>query len=184
MRKTWDLIRPTVVLVLVCAVISGLLALTYNLAGVAALENAGYTEEELAEYGGIALPEADKLVQVEVETEDSALKYVYKAENGAGMALVLNVKGYDSTKMEIMYGFNAEGVMQGIKVISDNETPGIGKNVIENQEYLAQYPGLTADAVSGVDTITGATKTSGGIRTGAEQAFALFEQLKGEVLGQ
>ena len=26
MRKTWDLIRPTVVLVLVCAVISGLLA--------------------------------------------------------------------------------------------------------------------------------------------------------------
>ena len=159
---------------LVCAVISGLLALTYNLAGVAALENAGYTEEELAEYGGVALPEADKLVQVEVETEDSALKYVYKAENGAGMALVLNVKGYDSTKMEIMYGFDAEGVMQGIKVISDNETPGIGKNVIENQE----------DAVSGVDTIAGATKTSGGIRTGAEQAFALFEQLKGEVLGQ
>lgn len=184
MRKTWDLIRPTVVLVLVCAVISGLLALTYNLAGVAALENAGYTEEELAEYGSIALPEADKLVQVEVQSEDKALKYVYKAENGAGMALVLNVKGYDSTKMEIMFGFDTEGVMQGLTVISNNETPGIGKNVIENEEYLAQYPGQTADTVSSVDTIAGATKTSGGIRTGAEQAFALFEQLKGEVLGQ
>ena len=42
MRKTWELIRPTAVLVIVCAVISGLLALTYNLAGVAALENAGF----------------------------------------------------------------------------------------------------------------------------------------------
>ena len=43
MHKTWDLIRPTVVLVIVCVVISGLLALTYNLTGVAELSKAGYS---------------------------------------------------------------------------------------------------------------------------------------------
>ena len=74
MRKTWELIRPTAVLVIVCAVISGLLALTYNLAGVAALENAGYTEEELAEYAAAALPEADRLEQAEVQSEEKALQ--------------------------------------------------------------------------------------------------------------
>lgn len=182
MHKTWDLIRPTVILVLVCAIVSGLLALTYNAAGVAELANAGYSEEKLAEYAAVALPEADKLEQVEVETDDKDLKFVYKAANGAGMALVLNVKGYDSTKMVIMYGFNADGVMQGVTVISDNETPGIGKNVVSNTDYLAQYAGQTADALN-VDTISGATKTSGGIKTGAENAFALFEELSGEVLG-
>ena len=41
MRKTWELIRPTFVLVVICLVISSLLALTYNLAGVAELANAG-----------------------------------------------------------------------------------------------------------------------------------------------
>ncbi len=184
MRKPWELIRPTAVLVIVCAVISGLLALTYNLAGVAALENAGYTEEELAEYAAAALPEADRLEQAEVQSEEKALQSAYRAANGAGIALVLEVRGYDSTPMEIMYGFDADGVLQGICVISDNETPGIGKDVIENQEYLSQYPGKTADTIGEVDTIANATKTSRGIRDGAETAFSLFTELKEEVLGQ
>ena len=35
-----------------------------------------------------------------------------------------------------------------------------------------------------VDVVAGATKTSNGLRNGAEHAYELFEQLKGEVLGQ
>ena len=184
MRKTWELIRPTFVLVVVCAVISGLLALTYNLAGVAELANAGYSEEQLAGYAASALPQADRLEQVEVESENPDLKFVYKAANGAGMAVVLNVKGYDSTRMVIMYGFDPEGVLQGLAVISDNETPGIGKKVIADTEYLAQYAGLTeADLNSAVDAVSGATKTSDGIRNGARAAFEVFAELSGEVLG-
>lgn len=56
MHKTWDLIRPTVVLVIVCVVISGLLALTYNLTGVAELSKAGYSTEQLSEFAADALP--------------------------------------------------------------------------------------------------------------------------------
>ena len=183
MGKAWDMVRPTLVLVLICAVISGLLALTYNVAGVADLANAGYSAEELRQFASTALPQADTLEAVGVSSEEKALKSVYKAENGAGMALVLEVKGYDSTKMVIMYGFDPQGVMQGLAVISDNETPGIGKKLIADMEYLAKYQGQTADNLN-IDTVAGATKTSGGIKSGAELAFALFQELSGEVLGQ
>ena len=185
MRKTWELIRPTFVLVLVCAVVSGLLALTYNLAGVAELANAAYTEEQLAEYAATALPQADRLELVEAESENEDLKFVYKAANGAGMAVVLDVKGYDSTPMAIMYGLDADGVMQGLTVISNNETPGIGKKVIEDAAYLAGYAGLTeADLNTAVDAVSGATKTSNGIRSGAQAGFVIFGGPKGEGLGQ
>ena len=96
MRKTWDLIRPTFVLVIICLVISAALALTYNLAGVADLANAGYSAEQLAEFSASALPEADELQKVDVSVEDEDFHSVYKAANGAGMAIVVVTKGYNS----------------------------------------------------------------------------------------
>ena len=139
MHKTWDLIRPTVVLVIVCVVISGLLALTYNLTGVAELSKAGYSTEQLSEFAADALPGADQLVEVKPSVEDDALKFVYKAENGAGMALVVITKGY--SEMTVMYGFDVDGILQGVHVITQEETPGIGDKVVKDTEYLRQFAG-------------------------------------------
>ncbi len=183
MHKIWENIRPTVVLVAVCAIVSGLLAFTYNLAGVAELANASYTAEQLEEFRAAALPDADELELVPVESEDQALKFVYRAKNDAGLALVLEAHGYDSTKMVIMYGFNPDGVLQGLKIISHNETPGIGESVIKDTDYLGQYAGQQGSDIQ-VDTVSNATKTSGGIKKGAEHAYQLFEELKGEVLSK
>ncbi len=182
MRKTWDLIRPTFVLVIICLVISAALALTYNLAGVADLANAGYSAEQLAEFSASALPEADELQKVDVSVEDEDFHSVYKAANGAGMAIVVVTKGYNSDGMTVMYGFNPDGVMQGIYVIAQEETPGIGDKVATDTEYLSRFAGQSADSFQ-VDTVAGATKTSTGLINGAKRAFELFEQLKGEVLG-
>ena len=181
MHKTWDLIRPTVVLVIVCVVISGLLALTYNLTGVAELSKAGYSAEQLSEFAADALPGADQLVEVKPSVEDDALKFVYKAENGAGMALVVITKGYN--EMTVMYGFDVDGILQGVHVIAQEETPGIGDKVVKDTEYLRQFAGQPGGNIA-VDVVAGATKTSSGLRNGAKYAYELFEQLKGEVLGQ
>ena len=182
MRKTWELIRPTFVLVVICLVISGALALTYNLAGVAELANAGYSAEQLAEFAADALPGAGALEKADVSLEDEDFHSVYKAADGAGMAVVLVTQGYDSGGMTVMYGFDAEGVMQGIHVISQQETPGIGDKVAKDKEYLGQFSGQSAGDFA-VDTVAGATKTSSGLVSGAKRAFELFAQLKEEVLG-
>ena len=181
MRKTWELIRPTFVLVVVCLVISALLALTYNLAGVAELASAGYSTEQLAEFASDALPEADVLKKVNVSLEDKDFHSAYKAQNGAGMAIVVTTKGY--AELTVMYGFDSDGVLQGVHVIAQEETPGIGDTVVKDAGYLSRFGGQTADEFA-VDTVAGATKTSNGLINGAKRAFELFEELKGEVLGQ
>ena len=180
MRKTWDLIRPTFVLVIICLVISAALALTYNLAGVADLANAGYSAEQLAEFSASALPEADELQEVKVSIEDEDFHSAYKAANGAGMAIVVTAKGYDT--MTVMYGFDPDGVLQGVYVVAQEETPGIGDKVATDTEYLSRFAGQSAGSFQ-VDVVAGATKTSNGLINGAKHAFELFGQLKGEVLG-
>lgn len=182
MHKTWDMIRPTLVLVIICLVISGALALTYNLAGVAELANAGYSSEQLMEFAAAALPEADELEQVEVTLENESFRSAYKARNGAGMAIVVTAKGYSSDGMTVMYGFDSGGVLRGVHVIAHAETPGIGDNVIKDADYLRGFAGQTEDSFA-VDTVANATKTSGGLIEGAKQAFEIFNQINGEVLG-
>ena len=181
--KTWhEIIKPTLVLIVVCAVVSGALALTYNLTGVAELGN-GYTPDQLTEFSAKALPEADKLTEVKIESEDESLLNVYKAENGAGMAIVLNSKGYSSDGITMMVGLNPDGVIQGIYIINQTETPGIGDKVANNEsDYLDQFVGNKQGEVS-ADTVAGATKTSKGLIAGCEKAAELFAKLKGEVLG-
>lgn len=181
MRKTWELIRPTFVLVVICLIISALLALTYNLAGVAELANAGYSTEQLAEFASTALPEADELKKVDVSLEDEDLHSVYKAQNGTGMAIVVTTKGYH--ELTVMYGFDNGGVLRGVHVIAQEETPGIGDKVVKDTDYLSCFGGQTADSFT-VDVVAGASKTSNGLINGAKRAFELFEELKGEVLGQ
>ncbi len=181
--KIWhEIVKPTLVLVVVCAVVSGALALTYNLTGVAEL-GSGYSSEELATFSAKALPDADQLTAVKVSTEDEALLNVYKAENGAGMAIVLNSKGYSSDGITMMVGLNPDGVIQGVYIIAQTETPGIGDKVANNEsDYLEKFVGNTQGQIN-PDTVAGATKTSNGIINGCTKATELFEQLKGEVLG-
>lgn len=181
--KIWhEIIKPTLVLIVVCAVVSGALALTYNLTGVAELGN-GYSSDQLVEFSAKALPEADKLTEVKISVEDESLLNVYKAENGAGMAIVLNSKGYSSDGITMMVGLNSDGVIQGVYIIAQTETPGIGDKLANNEsDYLDKFVGNKQGEVN-ADTVAGATKTSKGLIGGCEKAIELFTELKGEVLG-
>ena len=179
--KVWNqIIKPTLVLIIVCAVISAALAVTYNLTGVANLGK-GYSADELKEFSLNALPEADTLTQITPSFEDENLILAYKADNGAGIAVVVKGKGYNSEGITMMVGMNNNGEVQGIHVISHLETSGIGDKVANNEsEYLESFKGNTKDNVS-ADTIAGATRTSNGIIDGVTKATELFEKLKTEV---
>ena len=68
---------------------------------------------------------------------------VYTADNGAGAAITASAKGYGGDVV-VMVGINADGNIEAITVTQQTETKGIGSNVVSNNEYLAQYSGMSA----------------------------------------
>lgn len=180
MKKYKDIIVPTFVLTLIAALIAGLLAVTYNLTGIANL-GTGLSEDELAKYAPIVLPEASKLEPMELATEEKDLLGVYLADDKSGAALHIQVAGYagKSKPIEALVGLDKDGVVQGITVISCQETPGLGSK-IQNEDYLKNYQGISGSADE-VDTITSATISSTALKNGVNFALELFEEMKGEI---
>lgn len=182
MYKT--IIKPALVLVIICAVVSGLLAFTYNAAGVAQLATAGLKDDQLAEAGPVALPGSTSLSVTAVSLESEEVLAVYTDEGGAGYAFYVSVKGYkDGLKM--LVGITPEGAVAGISVVEHQETDGIGTKAMTG-EYLGKFVGKTGsvavEASGGdVDAISGATYTSKGIGNGVNAALSAYEQVKGEL---
>ncbi|HHY52403.1 MAG TPA: FMN-binding protein, partial [Clostridiales bacterium] len=75
-----------------------------------------------------------------------------------------------------MIGMDAEGKIVGIKMMTNNETKGLGSRVGE-PAYLQKYVGLAGDPDS-VDSISGATKTSNALKNSLRAAQKAYEQLK------
>ncbi len=110
---------------------------------------------------------------------------LYKVLDGdgkmAGLVVVSAAKGY-SGEVEIMTGITLDGKLSGIKVISDNETPGLGKKVRDKpftDRFINKKPGLLfslkkEDAGTNlVDAVTGATISSTAMVNAANAALRL-----------
>ena len=151
--------------------------------GFTLFKQEGYGKAELQEYASAAIPEADALKLIKVSSDDEQLLYAYKAENGAGAALVVTAEGYNKKEpITMMVGFDSNGIIQGVKVIDQHETEGIGSNVIANESFLSQFAGKPVDGLT-ADVIAGATFTSEGIISGCQKAAQLFSSLQSEILG-
>lgn len=180
MAKYKNIIVPTLTLTIISVLVAVLLAVTYQATGVGNIQP-GLSDEECAEFAGKVIPGASKLAQVPYESENADLLGVYKNENGDELALLVQAVGYagKDTPVQILVGFDQEGVTTGVAIVSSGETPGLGTK-IEDEEYLQQYVGLSGSA-DGVDTITGATFSSTALRDGVNLAMSEFEAVKEEV---
>ena len=97
---------------------------------------------------------------------------VYRDTAGAGYAVMLSAKGYDSSNpIRIAAGFDVDGNLLRCSVVSSSgETTGIGTKVTE-ESFLSQFGGGRSD-LNGVDTISGATISSTAFLSAVEDAFA------------
>lgn len=75
-----------------------------------------------------------------------------------GFALRLETKGYSSA-IEALAGLNLNLEINQIKILSQNETPGLGNRILETS-FLAQFKGKNLDTLNQVEAITGATISS------------------------
>lgn len=179
MKTYQEIVKPTLVLVVIASIIAALLSLTYNLAGVAEVANAGYSNEEIAAFAEEALPGSGVLSRVSYDPadEDSDLNYVYTSESGT--ALILTSKGYAADGIIMMVGINTDGTAAGVKIIKHGETPGIGDKVCADTAFQAKVV-EKVNAGAEPDAVAGATKSSTGIINGVKRAVELYEKLHKE----
>ncbi len=178
-----EIIRPTLVLILVSVVVGALLAVTYNVAGIADLASAGLKQEVLDEAMPDVLPAGTSLKSMKTGIDDANILGVYKDEGGAGIAVHVSVKGY-SDGLQLLIGLDSGGVITGIKALENQETNGIGSKAL-TPEYFQSFVGKSAGVTVGkggdVDAFAGATYTSKGIGDGVNKAFEAYEAVKGDL---
>lgn len=98
-------------------------------------------------------PEADKFVPV----KQGAEVIYYKAEDKEGKllgAVFIAVGKSYADNIETLAGLRPDGTITAIKVLSQNETPGIGSRITE-PVFTDQFRNIRD--VSGVQAITGAS---------------------------
>jgi Na+-translocating ferredoxin:NAD+ oxidoreductase subunit G len=147
---------PTLVLVVICVLVTGALAFTYGV-------TAPIIQKNLAEQERLAAEEV--LGGIE------------------GVALKAQVKSYGG-KLQAIVGISQNGEITGVKILSHSDTPGLGTQPMA-KDYLKQYIGLTelkADHINddqAVDAVTGATISSNAIYHAVQQALADYKETGG-----
>lgn len=145
-----------------------------------------------AESSGLAiseiLPEAQKVESSDVSIpEGSAIKKVSAGFNGdklVGYIIRVTSKGFHGS-IEMVVGISTDDKIQGIKILSQTETPGLGAN-IEKESFISQFKGKStlspievvktgASGENQVDAVTGATLSSKGVVTGINDAAEFYK---------
>lgn len=175
-----EMIKPSLVLLAICLVVTAALAFTYQLTAPAIAEintkNANIARGEV-------LPQGEgSFSEVKAELPENVAE-VYEADNGSGMVFTTLDKGFGG-QITVMVGIDSEGAITGVKVTKHGETPGLGTKAMTT-EYLSQYQGQKAITRSGepdeteIDAITGATITSNAVFRATETALSQYKSLGG-----
>lgn len=172
MKFVKEFVIPAVVLTVICVVISAVLAFTYNTTKPI-IEAAAQREADLARME--VLPKADRFEEVKVSGL-SGLLNAYRATNGAGYVFTSFAKGYGGP-LHVMTGITTEGIIVKVKLMDNNETPGLGSKT-GDADYTSQYEGKDSD-LDGISAISGATISSTAFRTAVSIAFEAYSKLEG-----
>lgn len=127
---------------------------------------------------------ADSFEQITFESPVSNVSEGYYAKKGGelmGYAILVNPNGFGGT-VNMMVGVGVSKEVKGIKIISLNETPGLGTK-INDPKFLGQYfgkIGVVKISKDGGDiaAISGATVSSKAATTGVNAALSAVSSLK------
>ena len=170
MKTIKELAIPTLVLTIICAVTTAALAFTYNF-------TKPYIEKAAASAADSArielLPEGDSFTQITDEnvTGIEGLVEAYQADNGAGYVFTTVAKGYGGD-MFVMTGISSEGKITNVKLMDNNETPGLGSRVGE-AAHTSQFVGKDS-TLDGVVAVSGATISSTAFKSAVNIAFQAY----------
>ncbi|MBR2861092.1 MAG: FMN-binding protein [Clostridia bacterium] len=164
-------LRSIISLTAVCAIVALLMGVTnYFTAPIIKQRENDAANEALK----VVLPDGEGFEKIDISkyTLPTTVDEAYSEKNG-GYVFKMITAGYGSNFV-IMCGIDSDGVVKGTKVISSSETLGV-----EN-EYGDKLVGVTVETVDGVDTVSGATKTTAAYKNAVKDALMSFDILGGK----
>jgi len=180
--------KPVIVLGIICAVAAVLLAYMNSV-----------TAPAIAEYekasANIALEEVSCSMEIGDSVEVSDDQYVksynklFKDGSHSGYVLMLSSSGYGGP-LSVAASYSVDGVVMGAKLVSDSETPGVGKKA-ENEGYMDKFVGTgsslnpvptSKDMLSEADaaSVSGASMTFTGISKALDAGSNFVKGLGGK----
>ena len=162
-----DMLRPVVVLVVICLVASALLGFVNAKTAPVIAEN---EMAALAESMRTALPTATSFEALPVSDELAAkgVTGFYAGNDGTGYVVVAANKGYGGDVV-VTVGFDPQGTILNVDANVSTETQGVGSKVGE-RAILDRFTGLSGNA-NDVTLRSGATYTSNAVRASVNAAF-------------
>lgn len=150
-----EMIRYGFILATVCIIASSLLSCMNLLTRARIIDQA--QDEEMAGLRDV-VPEGERFE--EVQSKQEVLYYKAYDKDGRFIAVAFKAqgKGYSGI-VETMAGMTKDGVITGIKILNQNETPGLGAKIVE-PAFTARFSNKEAWELNNVQAITGATISS------------------------
>ena len=176
------MLRFIIVLALVCAIAALVLGLTYNVTKPLIAQQ---QEKEKNEALQRTVPGASEYRERSID----AITYyeAYKDDKLIGYILPAKGDGYVDT-IDMLVGIDTEGIISGVEILSQEETPGLGARCVKIKHgqtqpwFLEQFKGKKAQSLSlkTIDAITGSTITTDAIIQGLKKSILSFlEEIKG-----
>ena len=171
-EKTENMLKPIVVLTVICLVVSLALALTNGVTKPiiddAKAQRALETRMEM-------LPDATSFTECQVYIKN--VSSVFQDDGGSGYVVTTVGKGYRGD-VTVVVGLDAAGKIIGIKADASGETPDVGTRAGETahtDQFLGLAPGADTRAV---DAVSGATISSHAVADAVNLAFEAYQAVK------
>ena len=175
MKDAKYILRLTLTLLLITAVVAGLLGLVNYLTEdkIAALQN------EKAESAMREVLEADSYKPLETDAE--GVTALYQAGD-KGYVVRVSVNGFGGA-IDMMVGVDPNRTVTGVSIISHSETASLGANCTR-EDFRAQFVGAAGDLSvkkdgGPIDALTGATVTSRAVTKGVNLALECVKEVLG-----
>ena len=171
MRET---IRYGFILAIICVVASGLLAGMNSLTKLRIIAQAQTEEEtalrEVMPFGEYFEPvkKGEDIIYYKVSNKDN--KFI-------GVAFKASGKGYSSV-IDTLVGLARDGTITAIKIMNQNETPGLGARVAESS-FTGRFSDKNIQGLANVQAITGATISSKAVIEAVKKKAEEIKELGG-----
>jgi electron transport complex protein RnfG len=182
-----DYIIPIVVLLFICLIVSGALAIVNSITEPIIIEAA---RERALEQKISIMGEGIEFGDSEIEVFRSepgfprTISDIYRATNDAGFIFAISIRGYGRENMRLLCGIDMNGRI--IEPKTDNDTIAIVLshtetvsfyNMVFNESHLGKFWGQDSAGIEGIDAITGATITSNALKYAMRDALVAFEMV-------
>ncbi|MGI6755763.1 MAG: FMN-binding protein [Atopobiaceae bacterium] len=171
-----SLVKPVIVLVLICAVSSALLGFAHYITAPIAAATA---QEKAQETYAALMPEAASFEEVTCTQEDCTQALLARDASGetSGYIIVAQSKGYGG-EVPLAVAFGLDGTVINIVAMQNSETPGLGSRISE-ESFIGQFVGRDASGVdvAQIDTISGATISSKAALAAFNAACSAYQEV-------